>query len=111
MGIEQQALPRPAVSEYKNVGHETTTTSDETILSAPANGTLGVIEVIAYAPSGLTSPTVTLKDGTITIGVFPVSAGDTEILIENSIGLEINNDLIAQASASGVIVSAWAVLA
>jgi hypothetical protein len=111
MGIEQQGLPRPAVSEYKNVGHETTTTSDETILSKPTDGTLGVIEVIAYAPSGLTSPAATLKDGAVTIGVFSVSSGDTEILIENSIGLEINNDLVIQTSASGVIVSAWAVLA
>jgi hypothetical protein len=107
--VDNRALPRPAVSKFNDVGHELTTTADTTVLTKPTVGSLAVIEVMAYAPSSLTSPTVTLKDGTKTIGVFPVSAGDTEILISNSIGLKISGDLVAQASAAGVIVSAWAV--
>jgi hypothetical protein len=109
MKTDNHALPRPAVSRYDNVGYELTTTTDETLLSKPSDGSLGIIEVIAHAPASLTSPTITLKDGTKTIGVFPISAGDTEILIENSIGLKIAGDLVAQASAAGVVVSGWAV--
>jgi hypothetical protein len=107
--MDNRALPRPSVSKYSIVGHELTTTTDETILPKPTEGSLAIIQVIAHAPSSLTSPTITLKDGTTTIGVFPISAGDTEILVENSIGLKISGDLIAQASAAGVVVSAWAV--
>lgn len=43
---------------------------DETVIGAPANGRIAVALVVAYAPSGLTAPTATLKDGTRTIGTW-----------------------------------------
>lgn len=99
-------LPRRAL---ENIGH-TFAAADtaETLIARPSNGRLAVVLVLAFAPSGLTAPTVTLKDGTRTVGMWSLPVGDTKTLLSLPAGLTLSGGLVAQASATTVIVSAWA---
>jgi hypothetical protein len=112
MNTDIYGLPRPAVSRYKEIGHVFSAVgTDETLISKPSNGKLGIVFVLAEVPSGLTSPTVTLKDGLKRIGKWSVPSGDAKTLIVSTIGLEIEGDLTAQVNDTGITVSAWAVKA
>jgi hypothetical protein len=82
--------------------------ADETLIPRPLNGRLAVALVVAFAPSGLTSPTVTVKDGTRTIGTWSLPVGDTKTLLSLPAGLTLSEGLVARASATSVIISAWA---
>jgi hypothetical protein len=82
--------------------------ADETLIARPLNGRLAVALVVAFAPSGLTSPTVTVKDGPRTIGTWSLPVGDTRTLLSLPAGLTLNESLVARSSATTVIVSAWA---
>jgi hypothetical protein len=81
--------------------------TDQTVLAKPSSGRLALTLVVAHAPSGLTSPTITLKDGTQLLGTWPVPAGDSKTLLAAPNGLRLTSNLVAQASAVGVVVSAW----
>lgn len=83
--------------------------SDETLIAADDGGKLGLVAVVAFAPSGLSSPTLTLKDSANgTIGTWPITAGETRWPIGSSWELPIDGDLVWQASSTDVTVSAWA---
>lgn len=83
--------------------------ADETIISKPSDGKLSIIKIIADVASGLTSPTVTIKDGTKVIGTFALTVGDAESIIDgHGFALEIDGDLVAQVSSTSITLSAWA---
>lgn len=99
-------LPRRVLDR---IGHTfAAAAADEVLVERPAEGRLAVVLMLAFAPSGLTSPTVTIKDGTRTIGTWSLPVGDTKTLLSLPGGLTLNSDLVAQASATSVVVSAWA---
>lgn len=83
--------------------------ADETIIPKPNDGKIGVIHIVAEVASGITSPTVTLKDGTTEIGTWAVPAGDAITIVTNANPLDIDGDLVAQVSDTGITISAWAV--
>lgn len=84
-------------------------TVDETVLERPVGWRLGIVRVIAHAPSASVSPSVTLKSGPTLIGVWALTAGDTETLLEAGADLlELDGPLVAQVSGLGIRVSAWA---
>lgn len=82
--------------------------ADETLIARPLNGRLAVVLIVAFAPSGLTSPTVTVKDGTRVIGTWSLPVGDTKTLLSLPAGLTLSEALVARASATTAIVSASA---
>jgi hypothetical protein len=94
---------------FDRIGHTFAAADiDETLIARPSNGRLAVVLVVAFAPSGLTSPTVTIKDGARTIGTWSLPVGDTKTLLSLPAGLTFNEALVSRASATTVIVSAWA---
>jgi hypothetical protein len=101
---------RMAGSDLKIIGYTFAAASaDETVIAKPVGGKIGLVYIIANVAGGLTSPTVTIKDGTTTIGTYSVSAGDAVTVIDGAIPLEIDGDLVAQVSSTGITLSAWAV--
>jgi hypothetical protein len=99
-----------AGSDLKTIGHTFAAAStDETIISKPIDGQIGIAYIIAEVPSGLTSPTVTIKDGATRIAKWAVPSGDAKTIISSSAPLPINGDLVAQVNDTGITVSAWAV--
>jgi len=83
--------------------------TDETVLSPASDNTLCVVHLIVGVASGLTSPTLTLKDGTTEIGTWPLTSSEAETILSSSFILPWNGDLVAQVSSTGIEVSVWAV--
>jgi hypothetical protein len=96
-------------SRLKNIGHVfSAANTDEDILIKPADSNIGVVYILAEVASGLTSPTVTIKDSTKRIGKWSVPSGDAISIITSTIPLELDGDLVAQVSDTGITLSAWA---
>jgi hypothetical protein len=103
-------MHRYPVSRYDEIGHVfSAAATDELLLPEPPKGKLAIVFVMAEVPGGLTSPTVTLKDGTKRIAKWSVPSGDAKTLISSSFGLAISGDLNAQVSDTGITVSVWAI--
>jgi hypothetical protein len=81
--------------------------TDERVLARPASGRLALTLVLAHAPMGVVSPTVTLKDCAQMVGMWSLPVGDSKTLLNSPAGLPLTGDLVAQVSATGVTVSAW----
>jgi hypothetical protein len=110
IGADGIRLVKVTASNLKSIGHSFAgTASAETVIAKPADGNLALVYVIAEVPSGLTSPTVQLNDGATRIGKWSVPSGDAITIISGSLPLEIDGDLTAQVSDTGITVSAWAV--
>ncbi|MDC3412536.1 hypothetical protein [Terrihalobacillus insolitus] len=98
----------PATSNLKTIGHVFSAAStDEVIINMPATGKIGIVYLVAEVASGLTSPTVTIKDGTTRIAKWAVPSGDAKTLISSAVPLEIDGDLVAQVNDTGITLSAW----
>lgn len=82
--------------------------TDETLLSRADDEHLGLVLILAHAPSGLSSPTVTLKDDNGELGTFAIEPGDTTRLLVPALPAVIDGDLVWQASSTGVTINAWA---
>lgn len=81
--------------------------TDETLITAPTSGRLGLIGVLATIASGLTTQTVVVKDGTTVITRLDVpSGGHDEFTAPNILPLE--GDLVVQATSTDVELTAWA---
>lgn len=83
--------------------------SAEVLIEKPDWAQLAIVKVIAAVPSGLTSPTATLLDGSTEIGQQSVSAGEIAELLESAVGLPVDSDIKGQVSDTSISMSAWAV--
>lgn len=90
-----------------NTGHAVGT-ADQSIIAKPSGGHVGVYLIVAHADAALSNPTLTIKDGTKTMGVFPLTAGEGTVILQPGYPAPLDGDLVAVASASGVTISAWA---
>lgn len=100
--------PEHLKPDRRNIGFSPSAAdSDETLFTKQSWAEIAIVHMIAHAPTGLTSPNVTLKDGTTLIGVWTVSAGDTIEMLRGNRPLPINGDLVVQASSTSVVISAW----
>jgi hypothetical protein len=100
----------PPVSDLKSIGYTfSAANTDEVIINKPSTGKLGIVHIIAEVASGLTSPTVTIKDGTTRIAKWAVPSGDAKTLISSATLINIDSDLVAQVSDTGITLSAWVI--
>lgn len=97
------------IASVKNIGHTfSLVDSDEVILTKPPNRKLALVQIIINGENGAAGG-VTIKDGSTVIGVFDVPANTSESIIQATHGLEIEGNLVAQVSDTGITLSAWAI--
>ena len=115
MGLGVARLPK---ANYSTVGFTVETENeDEVLIEAREGERIGLAYVIAYNGETADEDEVTLKYGDVdndpvTIGVYEIDAGETEILIDSpKLGLPIEGDLIVESESDEVVISAWGVKA
>lgn len=95
-------------ADRTNIGHQVSTAdTDETLLSAPDKGRLGLAGISATIASGLTTQTVVVKDGTNVLTRLDVPAGGHDELTAPNL-LPLDGDLVVQATSTDVEITAWA---
>lgn len=110
IGADGSRLVKVIGNDLKSIGHTFSgTLNAETVLAKPVGGNIGIIFIVAEVPSGLSSPTVQINDGATRIGKWAIPSGDAITIISSTVPLEIDGDLTAQVSDTGITVSAWAV--
>ena len=90
---------RKFTETYKDGGYASVTTTDTTVYDTPTGKTFYLKRIIAYN-SGASADTLTVKNGTSTVMVIGVGAGET-VSIEVD-GLPFNDDVIC-ATGSGTM--------
>lgn len=84
-----------------------TADTDETLITAPTAGRLGLIGVLATIKSGLTTQTAVLKDDATVLARVEASPGQTTQLAFPNV-LPLEGDLVVQATSTDVELTAWA---
>ena len=115
MSLGAARLPK---ANYSTVGFTVETeNTDEVLIEAREDERIGVAYVIAYNGNDAEEDEITLKYGDVdnsptTIGVFEISAGETDVIIDSPLlGLPIEGDLIVESESDEVVISAWGVKA